>query len=53
MEKFKITMTQKTTWEFEVEAESLEHAEELTRDWGRDDMNEDEITNNVWEIEIL
>jgi hypothetical protein len=53
METFQIKMVQRTTWEFEVEAESIEEAELLTQDWGRDELNEDEITDNCWEIEIV
>ena len=53
METFQIKMVQRTTWEFEVEAESEEAAELLIQDWGRDEMNEDEITDNYWEIEIV
>jgi hypothetical protein len=53
METFQIKMVQRTTWEFEVEANSVEEAELLTQDWGRDEMNELEITDNYWEIEIV
>jgi hypothetical protein len=53
METFQIKMVQRTTWEFELEADSEEHAELLTQDWGRDELDEDEITDNCWEIEIV
>ena len=53
METFQIKMVQRTTWEFEVEADSVEEAELLTQDWGRDELDEDEITDNCWEIEIV
>lgn len=53
METYQIKMVQRTTWEFEVEAESEEAAELLTQDWGRDELDEDEITDNCWEIEIV
>jgi hypothetical protein len=46
-------MVQRTTWEFEVEAESEEAAELMIQDWGRDELDEDEITDNCWEIEIV
>ena len=53
METFQIKMVQRTTWEFEVEADSLEAAELMIQDWGRDDMDSAEITDNCWEIEIV
>lgn len=53
METFQIKMVQRTTWEFEVEADSVEEAELLTQDWGRDELDENEITDNCWEIEIV
>lgn len=52
MPKYHITMTQHTTWEFELEADSEEHAFELTAEWGRDEMEENEITDNCWETGI-
>ena len=52
MPKFHMTMIQRTTWEFELEADSLDHAEELSQDWGRDEMKEDEITDNCWWTDI-
>lgn len=52
MATYLMTMTQHTTWEFEIEADSEEHAEELSQDWGRDEMKEEEITSNSWDIEI-
>ena len=53
MEKFIVVMTNKTTWEVEVEARDEEHAHEISFDWGRDELKEDEIIDNVWEIEIM
>jgi len=47
METYQIKMVQRTTWEFEVEADSVEAAELMIQDWGRDEMNEDEITDNL------
>jgi len=52
MEKYSIRMTQRTVWEFELEADSPGHAELLTQDWGRDELDEEEIVSNSWEIEI-
>ena len=49
---FHMSMTQKTTWEFDVEAEDYESAYRQTFDWGRDEMDENEITDNVWYIDI-
>lgn len=49
---FHMSMTQKTTWEFDVEAEDYDSAYRQTFDWGRDELPEDEITDNVWEIDI-
>jgi hypothetical protein len=53
MPMYQIKMVQKTTWEFELEAESEDHAEQMTQEWGRDELEEDEITDNCWEIEIV
>lgn len=47
-----MTMTQRTTWEFEIEADSEEHALELSAEWGRDEMLEEEITDNCWDITV-
>lgn len=52
MPTYLMTMTQHTTWEFEVEADSEEHAFELTAEWGRDEMKEEEITDQSWDIEV-
>lgn len=52
MPKYLMTMTQHTTWEFEVEADSEDHAFEITAEWGRDEMEDDEITDNCWEISV-
>lgn len=52
MEKFLMTMTNKTVWQFEVEAENYDEAYKMTFDWGRDELNEDEIIDNMWEVEI-
>ena len=50
--KYQMTMTQRTTWEFEVEADSLDHAYEITKEWGRDEMEDNEITDNCWDITV-
>jgi hypothetical protein len=52
MATYLITMTQHTTWEFEVEAESEDDAFEITAEWGRDEMVEEEITSQAWETEF-
>lgn len=52
MATYLMTMTQHTTWEFEVEAESEDDALEITAEWGRDEMKEEEITSNSWDIEV-
>ena len=51
MPKYMIELRNMTTYEVEVEADSEEHAYELSRDWGRDELEGDE-TNNQWDIEI-
>lgn len=52
MPKYHMVMTQKTTWEFDVEAEDYDSAYRKTFDLGRDEMDDDEITDNVWYIDI-
>ena len=52
MATYLMTMTQHTTWEFEVEAESEDDALEITAEWGRDEMKEEEITSNSWDITV-
>lgn len=52
MAKYLMTMTQHTTWEFELEADSEDHAFELSAEWGRDEMKEEEITSQAWETEV-
>lgn len=52
MPMYSIRMTQRTVWEFELEADSPEHAELLTQEWGRDELDEDEIVSNSWEVEV-
>ena len=44
MPKYHMVMTQKTTWEFDVEAEDYDSAYRKTFDLGRDEMDDDEIT---------
>lgn len=53
MNNYHVRMVQQTTWEFEVQAESEEEAYAMTFDWGRDELNEDEITDNMWEIDVM
>jgi len=52
MATYLMTMTQHTTWEFEVEADSEDHAFEITAEWGRDEMKEEEITSQAWDTEV-
>ena len=52
MPKFIVELKQSTTWEVEVEAEDEATAEWISRDWGRDDLNDDEIVNNCWDINV-
>lgn len=52
MAKYHVTMTQRTTWEFEVEADNEEAALEQTREWGRDEMVDEEITDNCWDVTV-
>jgi hypothetical protein len=52
MEKHTVRLTQTTVWEVEVEAKDANTALELTRDWGRDELNDNEIVSNVWETEV-
>lgn len=52
MATFHVKMTQRTTWEFEVEADDEEAALEQTREWGREEMNEEEITDNCWDVTV-
>ena len=51
MPKYHFQLKNCTTYEFDIEAESEEKAEEMTRDWGRDELAKDE-TNNCWDTEI-
>lgn len=53
MYKYSVRMVQQTTWEFEVEAESEEAVDEMIWDWGRDELNESDITDNMWETHIM
>ena len=53
MNKYFVKMVQQTTWEFEVEAESEEQAYEMTFDWGRDELDENDITDNMWELDVM
>lgn len=51
MPKFHFELKNCTTYEFDIEAETAEQAEEMTRDWGREELAKDE-TNNCWDTEI-
>lgn len=51
MNRYTVIMTNTTTYEFEVEANSEDEAYSLTADFGRDEL-EDVILDNVWEVEI-
>jgi len=52
MPKHIVRLTQTTVWEVEVKAKDANAALELTRDWGRDELKDDEIVSNVWETEV-
>lgn len=52
MPKFIVELKQCTTWEVEVEAEDEYEAEELTKEWGRDDLKEEEIVNQCWDTNV-
>ena len=51
MPKYIMELVNTTTYAFEVEADSVEHAYELSAEWGRDEL-EDDITDNKWDIQI-
>jgi hypothetical protein len=52
MAKFTVRLAQTTAWEVEVEADDEVQAMELTRDWGRDELSDDEIVSNCWDTEV-
>jgi hypothetical protein len=52
MEKHTVRLTQTTVWEVKVEAKDANTALELTKDWGRDELNDNEIVSNVWKTEV-
>lgn len=53
MEKFTVTATGTFTFVVELEAESPEHADELTKDFGLEEFQEyGETVNACWNIEI-
>ena len=45
-------MRNSVTWEIEVQADSESEAYEITKNWGREEMQDSEETNNCWDIEI-
>lgn len=47
-----VRLTQTTVWEVEVQASDENTALEMTRDWGRDELNDDDIVSNVWETTV-
>jgi hypothetical protein len=51
MPKYHFELKNVVTYEFDIEAESEEQAEEMTRDWGPDELQKD-ITDNYWNTEI-
>lgn len=51
-EKHVVRLTQTTVWEVEVQASDENTALEMTRDWGRDELNDDDIVSNVWETVV-
>ena len=52
MPKFIVELKQSTTWEVEVEAEDEATAEWISRDWGRDELKDEEIVNNCWDTTV-
>jgi hypothetical protein len=50
MGKFYLQFTNTTTYEVVVEAEDESQAYEITKDWGRDDLEEFEVDNR-WDIQ--
>ena len=49
---YTIRLTQTTAWEVEVEADDEAQAMELTKDWGRDELSDEEIVSNCWDTEV-
>lgn len=47
-----VRLTQTTVWEVEVQASDENAALEMTKNWGRDELNDDEIVSNVWETTV-
>jgi len=52
MPKHIVRLAQTTVWEVEVEASDENEALELTRDWGRDELEDAEIVSNSWETTV-
>lgn len=52
MATYTLEMTRSITWEVEVEADSEEHALELSAEWGEDDMKDEEMTRSAWNVEV-
>lgn len=51
MPKFKLELKNVVNYELIIDADSEEHAYELSKEWGRDELESDE-TSNRWDIEI-
>lgn len=50
--KYTVVLKQTTTWEVEVEADDEAQAMELTQDWGRDELSDEEIVDNCWDTVV-
>ena len=51
MARYKIELKNLTTYEVEVEADSESEAYKISEEWGREELEKDEV-NNQWDIEI-
>jgi ribonucleotide reductase alpha subunit len=50
--KFYVQRKYSFSSQVEVEAKDANAAIEMTRDWGREELNDDDIVSNVWETEV-
>lgn len=51
-QKHIVRLAQTTVWEMEVEASDENQALEFVKDWGREELNDDDIVSNVWETTV-
>lgn len=51
MAKYVMQFINTAVYEVEIEAESDDEAYEITKEWGRDELEDSEISNH-WEIEV-